>query len=92
MANNNGEDLMTYRIRQGMTLREMAHKTGLSPATLHRLERGTIAASPRSRVLLQDRLKLSSERVDGLLEASQSSNRREKWESITLRAKEEAHA
>ena len=92
MASSSGEDLMMYRIRQGMTLREMADKTGLSAATLHRLERGTILASPRSRVLLQDRLNLSLERVNALLEASQMVNRRAKWEGISARAGEATHA
>ncbi|MCW8130784.1 MAG: hypothetical protein KIS92_10575 [Planctomycetota bacterium] len=45
----------------------MSRKTGLSPATLHRLERGVIEASPRSRVRLQDGLGLTSDQIDYLL-------------------------
>ncbi len=63
-------DLITYRIRLGLTLREMSNKTGLSPATLHRLERGIVKPTPRSRVRLQDAFDLSPEQVDGLLNRS----------------------
>ncbi|MCZ7649153.1 MAG: helix-turn-helix domain-containing protein [Planctomycetota bacterium] len=60
-------DLITYRIRLGLTLRELSNRTGLSPATLYRLERGLIKATPRSRIRLQDGLGLSTEQVDFLL-------------------------
>ncbi|GMV79956.1 MAG: hypothetical protein AMXMBFR7_11400 [Planctomycetota bacterium] len=60
-------DLITYRIRLGMTLRDMSKKTGLSPATLFRLEHGKVKATPRSKVKLQDGLGLSTEQIDFLL-------------------------
>ncbi|MBI3830741.1 MAG: helix-turn-helix transcriptional regulator [Planctomycetes bacterium] len=77
-ANKNPDtrtDLITYRIRLGLTLREMGKRTGLSPATLHRLERGVISATPRSRVRLQDGLDLTSEQVEYLLGQSAAKRR-----------------
>lgn len=59
--------LTAYRIRKGLTLRQMSELCGLSPATLCRLERCTFRPSARSRVLLQDRLGLSSEHIEQLL-------------------------
>lgn len=66
-------DLLTFRIRLGLTLRDMSEKTGLSPATLHRLERGITKPTSRSRVRLQDAFDLTPEQVDGLLSRSRSS-------------------
>jgi len=63
-------DLLTYRLRLGLTLRQMSKKTGLSPATLHRLERGLVSPTPRSRVRLQDMLGLAPEQVESLLAMS----------------------
>ena len=74
-------DLITYRIRLGITLREMSHKTGLSPATLHRLERGLIKPSARSLVCLQDGLRLRAAEVEYLLAQSASRKRHRKHES-----------
>lgn len=69
-------DLITYRIRLGITLRELSKRTGLSPATLHRLERGVIEPTPRSKVRLQDGLGLTSEQVDALLGLAAGNKRR----------------
>jgi len=59
--------LTEFRISKGWTLRELSKITGLSPATLCRLERGTFKPTSRTRVMLQDRLNLSPERVEELL-------------------------
>jgi len=61
------EDFMSYRIRLGFTLRQMSERTGLSPATLHRLERRKIKATPRSRVRLQESLDLTQVALNHLL-------------------------
>lgn len=66
-ARSPGADLVAYRIRKGLTLRDLSKQTGLSPATLHRLERGLIKPSMRSRILLQDGLGLTRDEVDRLL-------------------------
>jgi len=63
-------DLITYRIRLGLTLHEMARRTGLSAATLYRLERGLIKSTPRSRVRLQDSLGLTADQVHAMLNRS----------------------
>lgn len=62
--------LMYFRIRKGMTLQDLSEKTGLSTATLHRLERGLARVSARSRIKLMEGLKLGGEEVDDLLNNS----------------------
>ncbi len=71
-------DLITYRIRMGMTLRDMSIKTGLSPATLFRLEHGIVKATPRSKVKLQDGLGLSTDQIDYLLRQCSTRGRSKK--------------
>ena len=63
-------DLMSFRIRLGFTLRKMSKETGLSAATIHRLERGVIGATQRSKLKLQDGLKLTAAQVETLLRLS----------------------
>lgn len=65
-------DLLFFRIRRGWTLRELGQITGLSAATLWRLERGVIRPSPRSLLLLQQALNLSSEQLTALFEEAPS--------------------
>lgn len=74
-ARSPGADLVAYRIRKGLTLRDLSKQTGLSPATLHRLERGLIKPSMRSRILLQDGLGLTRDEVDRLLGLAAASPR-----------------
>ena len=67
------DNLLTYRLRCSLTLKELSERTGLSPATLHRIENGICRATNRSRVKLADGLGLSQENLDHLLQG--------KWES-----------
>lgn len=76
-ARSPGADLVAYRIRKGLTLRDLSKQTGLSPATLHRLERGLIKPSMRSRILLQDGLGLTRDEVDRLLGLAAAATRAE---------------
>jgi transcriptional regulator with XRE-family HTH domain len=46
---------------------DLSRKTGLSTATLHRIERGLMEPSARSRIKMMDGLKLTSIEVDELL-------------------------
>jgi transcriptional regulator with XRE-family HTH domain len=64
-------ELVLFRVRRGWTLRQLSKMTGLSSATLWRLERGIIKATPRTVVKLQDALGLSLEQVESLLEGPQ---------------------
>ena len=66
VAESKTRKLMYYRIRRGLTLMDLSRKTGLSTATLHRIERGLMAPSTRSRVKLMDGLKLPPSEVDEL--------------------------
>ncbi|MCZ7648793.1 MAG: helix-turn-helix domain-containing protein [Planctomycetota bacterium] len=59
-------DLVTYRVRKGLTLRQLSELTGLSPATLHRIEQRKSSLTPRSRILLQQGLQLSVEEFERL--------------------------
>lgn len=67
VAESRTRKLMYYRIRRGLTLMELSRKTGLSTATLHRIERGIMKPSARSRIKMMDGLKLTSMEVDELL-------------------------
>ena len=60
-------ELARYRIRKGWTLRDLANMTGLSPAQLCRIERGSATVTPRTMVLLVDTLGLSSDQVKQML-------------------------
>ncbi|MBI3828993.1 MAG: helix-turn-helix transcriptional regulator [Planctomycetes bacterium] len=63
-------DLLTYRYRRNLTLVQLSALTGLSPSTLHRLERGVLKASPRSLVKLMDGLKLDAQQLEHMLQLS----------------------
>lgn len=60
-------NLMQWRIRRGLSLRGLAQSTGISPATLMRIERGMRPASLKSRILLKDRLGISECELNRLL-------------------------
>ncbi|MCW8132114.1 MAG: helix-turn-helix transcriptional regulator [Planctomycetota bacterium] len=80
--------LMYFRIRKGMTLQDLSEKTGLSTATLHRLERGLARVSARSKIKLMEGLKLTVEEVDDLLNKSaQEGFSQEREAAPALRAK-----
>jgi len=66
------DDLLTFRLRLGLTLRQFSQRTGLSIATLHRVERKKTHASPRTRVRLQNSLELTTQAIEHLLEARNS--------------------
>ncbi|MBI3830454.1 MAG: helix-turn-helix transcriptional regulator [Planctomycetes bacterium] len=66
IAESRTRKLMYYRIRKGLTLMDVSKKTGLSTATLHRIERGLMEPSARSRIKIMDGLKLTSSEVDEL--------------------------
>ena len=61
--------LLYFRLRKGYTLMDLSVRTGLSVATLHRLERGRINPTLRSRIRLMDGLKLTHDEVDALMTA-----------------------
>lgn len=61
--------LLYFRLRKGYTLMDLSARTGLSVATLHRLERGRINPTLRSRIRLMDGLKLTHDEVDELMVA-----------------------
>jgi transcriptional regulator with XRE-family HTH domain len=63
-------DLLTYRYRRNLTLVQLSELTGLSPSTLHRLERGVLKASPRSLVKLMDGLKIDAQQLGHMLKLS----------------------
>ncbi|MCW8129295.1 MAG: helix-turn-helix transcriptional regulator [Planctomycetota bacterium] len=63
-------DLLTYRYRRNLTLVQLSELTGLSPSTLHRLERGILKPSPRSLVKLMDGLGLSADKVEHMIRLS----------------------
>jgi DNA-binding XRE family transcriptional regulator len=60
-------NLMHWRIRRGFSLRGLAESTGISPATLMRIERGMLPASMKSRILLKDGLGISDRELNRLL-------------------------
>lgn len=63
-------DLLTYRYRRNLTLVQMSSLTGLSPSTLHRLERGILKPSPRSLIKLMDGLGLTADKVEQMIRLS----------------------
>ena len=66
-GNHKATNLLYFRIRKGMTLQDLSGKTGLSTATLHRLERGLIGLTERSKIKLMDTLGASEKEVHDLL-------------------------
>jgi transcriptional regulator with XRE-family HTH domain len=51
-----GWTLQDYRLKQGWTLRQLSKLTGLSPATLWRIETGKIQPGARARIKLHSLL------------------------------------
>lgn len=60
-------ELLYWRVRKGYTLADLAKRTGLSTATLHRIEHDLREITARTRVLLEDGLRLSAKELDALL-------------------------
>lgn len=60
-------EFVNFRIRQGWTLRDLSKISGLSPATLSRLERGLYRPSMRTLVRLQTSLGLTQRQMESLL-------------------------
>ncbi len=54
---------MLYRAKNGLSLHDISDKTGLSIATLSRLERGLTRLTPRSHILIRDGLGISHQAV-----------------------------
>lgn len=73
-------DFITYRIRMGLTLRDLSERTGLSPATLHRLESRKCRITTRSKIRLQSGLDLPIETLEKLIgfESGQETTTRSK--------------
>lgn len=68
-------EFINYRIRQGWTLRDLSRISGLSPATLSRLERGLYRPSMRTLVRLQTALGLNQRQMETLLSLERSAER-----------------
>lgn len=63
-------DLLTFRYRRNLTLMQLSALTGLSPSTLHRLERGILKPTPRSLIKLMDGLKVNQEVIEQMIRLS----------------------
>jgi len=61
------QPLLYFRLKNGWTLRELSDITGISPATLCRMERGVGRASPRSIIKMHQTLSLSMQQIQKLV-------------------------
>jgi transcriptional regulator with XRE-family HTH domain len=60
-------DLLIYRIRMGLTLRQLSEKAEMSVATIHRIETGKVGVTARSKESLCRAYELTYEQLEILI-------------------------